>query len=70
MFDVGETVIEAVVSPVLHEYVDAPEAVNVAVPPVQIDGLFTVTTMLGTIVTAVAVEVVALQPIASVTVTV
>ena len=62
--------IEAVVSPVLQAYVDAPDAVRTAEPPVQIDGLFTVTTMFGTTVTFVAVDVVAVQPIASDTVTV
>jgi hypothetical protein len=32
----GDTVIDVVVSPVLHEYVDAPLAVSVAVPLGQI----------------------------------
>ena len=32
----GDTVIEGPVAPLLQEYVEAPEAINVAVPPEQI----------------------------------
>jgi hypothetical protein len=39
----GETVIELVVAPVVHEYVEAPLAINVAVPPEQIVAEFTET---------------------------
>jgi hypothetical protein len=47
---VGETVIELVVSPELHEYVAAPVAVNVAVPPAQIVGELTSTVNEGPMV--------------------
>jgi hypothetical protein len=40
---VGETEIESVVSPPLHEYESAPVAVKVVVPPEQIVGEFTST---------------------------
>jgi hypothetical protein len=40
---VGDTVITDVVSPVLHEYVVAPLAVRVAVPPGQMVAEFTET---------------------------
>jgi hypothetical protein len=65
---IGLTVIGLVVAPVLHEYVTPPTAVNVAVPPVQIVGEFTVIVAGGPIVTvAIAVPV---HPAASVPVTV
>jgi hypothetical protein len=56
------------VEPLLHEYVDAPVAVNIASDPEQIVGEFTVTFKAGPIVTvATAVPI---QPLASVPVTV
>ena len=64
----GVTVIGLVVAPVLHEYIEPPLAVNVALPPGHIVGELTVIVAGGPIVTvAIAVPV---QPAASVPVTV
>ena len=65
---VGETEIGFVVSPVLHEYVEPPDAVNVAEAPEQIVGELTVMVGFGPMVT-VAIVVLE-QPWASVPVTV
>jgi hypothetical protein len=65
---VGETEIGLVVAPVFHEYVDPPEAVNVAFAPLQIVGELTVIVAGGlTVTVATALPV---QPAASVPVTV
>jgi hypothetical protein len=58
---VGETEIGLVVAPVFHEYVEAPEAVNVAVAPLQIVGELTVIVAGGLIVTVATA--VAEQPV-------
>ena len=66
--EIGVTVIGLLLAPVLHEYVEPPLAVNVAVAPEHIVGEFTVIVGLGPIVT---VETAVLtQPAASVPVTV
>ena len=65
---VGDTEIGFVVSPVDHEYVDPPVAVNVAVAPEQIVGELTVIVGLGPIVTVETADPV--QPCALVPVTV
>jgi hypothetical protein len=57
--EVGDTVIGLVVCPLLHEYVEPPLAVKVAVAPLQIVGEFTVTVGKGltvTVATAVPVQ--------------
>jgi hypothetical protein len=68
-FDVGLTVMAAIVAPVLHKYVPPPVAVNVVEPPLQ---TIDVPVMLAvgsglTVTVLVAVDV---QPLALVTVTV
>ncbi len=51
MVDAGVTFMLVVAAPVFQLYVDAPDAVNVAVAPAQIAALFTVTVKLETTVT-------------------
>jgi hypothetical protein len=53
---VGETVIEAVVSPPDHEYESAPVAVSVAEPPEQIVSELTATVNDGPIVTVATAD--------------
>jgi hypothetical protein len=64
----GETVIEFVVAPVDQEYVEAPEALKVAVAPKQIVGEFTV--IIGKEFTVTVATAVPVQPLASFPVTV
>jgi hypothetical protein len=54
--EAGETVIGLVVSPVFHEYVSAPDAVNVADDPVVIVGELTATDNEGPIVTVATAD--------------
>jgi hypothetical protein len=66
VFVVGETTIGFVVDPLLHEYVVAPLAVNVADEPEQIASEFTVTVGVGftvTVATAVPEHPAVLLPV-------
>ena len=56
MVDVGLTVIDAVVAPVLHRKDVPPDAVSVDEPPIQIDGLLGVMLHVGTGLTTTVVE--------------
>ena len=67
---VGLTVIDAVVAAVLQRNDVPPDAVRVDEPPTQLDGLAGVMLHIGPPFTATVVEHDAVQPLASVTVTV